>query len=106
MLLHAATIRPTGGVRALYFWMRPRLFSEKLIRSQCVVVVVKRLNVLTTCREKLISDCTEAGTYSPPSLNVVLMRPHTGARRLTTWRRTVAWILVVEGGGPVPCSGN
>ena len=39
---------------------------------------------------------------SPPSLNIVLMRPHAGARRLTTWRRTVAWILVVEGGGPVP----
>ena len=39
---------------------------------------------------------------SPPSLNVVLMRPHAGARRLTTRRRTVAWILVVEGGGPVP----
>ena len=39
---------------------------------------------------------------SPPSLNVVLMRPHAGARRLTTRRRIVAWILVVEGGGPVP----
>ena len=38
----------------------------------------------------------------PPSLNVVLMRPHAGARRLTTRRRTVAGILVVEGGGPVP----
>ena len=39
---------------------------------------------------------------SPPSLNVVLMRPHAGARRLTTRRRTMAWILVVEGGVPVP----
>ena len=95
-----------GRGQGTIFLDETRLFSEKLIRSQCVVVVVKRLNVLTTCREKLISDCTEAGTYSPPSLNVVLMRPHTGARRLTTWRRTVAWILVVEGGGPVPCSGN
>ena len=43
---------------------------------------------------------------SPLSLNVVLMRPHAGARRLTTRRRSVAWILVVEGGGPVSCSGN
>ena len=43
---------------------------------------------------------------SPPSLNVVLMWPHAGARRLTTQRRTVAWILVVKGGGLVPCSGN
>ena len=39
---------------------------------------------------------------SPQSLNVVLMRPYAGARRLTTRRRTVTWILVVEGGGPVP----
>ena len=38
----------------------------------------------------------------PSSLNVVLMRPHAGAKMLTTRRRTVAWILVVEGGGPVP----
>ena len=51
-------------------------------------------------------DCTEAGTYSPPSLNVVLMQPHAGARRLTTRRRTVAWILVVEVGDPDPQPGK
>ena len=47
-LLHAATIRLTGGAVVL---VMPRLFSENWIRPQCVVVVVKRLNVLITCRE-------------------------------------------------------
>ena len=47
-LLHAATIRSTG--RAVVLVM-PRLSSEKILRPQCVVVVVKHLNVLTTCRE-------------------------------------------------------
>ena len=42
---------------------------------------------------------------SPPSLNVVLMRPHAGARRLTT-RRTVVCILVVEVGDPDPQPGK
>ena len=46
--LHTATIRLTGGVVVLEV---PRLFSEKWIRPQCVVVVVKLLNVPTTCRE-------------------------------------------------------
>ena len=40
-------------------------------------------------------------TLLSPSLNVVLMRPHVGARRLTT-RRTVACILVLEVGDPDP----
>ena len=36
----------------------------------------------------------------------VLMRPHKGARRLTTRRRSVAWILVVEVGDPDPQLGK
>ena len=42
----------------------------------------------------------------PPSLNVILMRPHAGARRLTTRRHTVAWILVLEVGDPDPQLGK
>ena len=45
-------------------------------------------------------------TSPSPSLNVVLMRPHAGARRLTTRRHTVAWILVVEVGDPDPQPGK
>ena len=41
----------TGGVMGWYLLLRPRLFSEKMLRPQCVVQVVKRLNVLATCRE-------------------------------------------------------
>ena len=41
-------IRFTDGVVVLVI---PRLFSEKMLKPQCVVVVVKRLNILTTCRE-------------------------------------------------------
>ena len=48
MLLHAATIRSMGGAVVL---VMPRLSSEKILRPQCVVVVVKRLHILATCRD-------------------------------------------------------
>ena len=36
-LPHTAIIRFTGGVMEWYVWWRPRLFSEKVLRPQCVV---------------------------------------------------------------------
>ena len=44
-LLHATTIRLTGGAVVL---VMPRMSSEKMLRTQCVAVVVKHLNILAT----------------------------------------------------------
>jgi hypothetical protein len=49
----ATTIRMTDGVVIIIhdFDKNPVCVDENLIRSQCVVAVVKRLKVLATCRE-------------------------------------------------------
>jgi hypothetical protein len=49
----ATTIRMTDGVVILIHDLgkNPVCVDENLIRSQCVVAVVKRLKVLATCRE-------------------------------------------------------
>ena len=36
-LPHTTIIRFTGGVMEWYVWWRPRLFSEKVLRPQCVI---------------------------------------------------------------------
>jgi hypothetical protein len=49
----ATTIRMTDGVVIMIhnFGKNPVCVDENLIRSQCVVAVVKHLKVLATCRE-------------------------------------------------------
>jgi hypothetical protein len=49
----ATTIRMTDGVVIMIhdFGRNPVYVDKNLIRSQCVVAVVKRLKVLATCRE-------------------------------------------------------
>jgi hypothetical protein len=49
----ATTIRMTDGVVIMIhdFGRNHVCVDENLIRSQCVVAVVKRLKVLATCRE-------------------------------------------------------
>jgi hypothetical protein len=49
----ATTIRMTEGVVNMIhdFSNNPVCVDENLIRSQCVVAVVKHLKVLATCRE-------------------------------------------------------
>jgi hypothetical protein len=49
----ATTIRMTDGVMIMIhdFGRNPVCVDENLIRSQCVVVVVKHVKVLATCRE-------------------------------------------------------
>jgi hypothetical protein len=51
--IHATTIRMMDGVVNMIhdFSNNPVHVDENLIRSQCVVAVVKRLKVLATCRE-------------------------------------------------------
>jgi hypothetical protein len=51
--ISATTIRMTDGVVSMIHDLgkNPIYVDENLIRSQCVVAVVKHLKVLATCRE-------------------------------------------------------
>jgi hypothetical protein len=53
------------------FGRNPVCVDENLIRSQCVVAMVKHLKVLATCHEiwlavRLVTNWPEEWTYPPP----------------------------------------
>jgi hypothetical protein len=71
--IFVTTIRMTDGVVIMIHDLskNPVCVDENLIRSQCVVAVVKRLKILATCREiwyavSLVTDRPEEWTYPPP----------------------------------------
>jgi hypothetical protein len=64
------------------FGKNPVCVDKNLIRSQCVVAVVKRLRVLATCHEiwkavSLVTNRPEEWTYPPPTTHNLVFRTRT-----------------------------
>jgi hypothetical protein len=62
----------------------PVYVDKNLIRSQCVVAVIKRLKVLATCRESWVSgkpsNRSARGVDIPPTTRNLVFHTHTDVR--------------------------
>ena len=71
-LLSAITIRTMDGLGYKFHGGNPSVLIN-LIRPQCVVVLIKRLKVLATCRELWVSgkpsNCSARQMDIPPTLS-------------------------------------
>jgi hypothetical protein len=82
----AITIRIMDGVVIMIHdhGKDPVCVDKNLIRSQCVVAVIKHLKVLATCRESWVSgkpsNRSARGVDIPPTTRNLVFRTHTDVR--------------------------